>query len=106
MSTSHEHLRIEARVKDINRLTLQEALPEITERDLNRAITFVAAMRARYLKAVMQMAHPEDLASTPDHGAGLFDELAKLRQNYTEAVAALDALRHAIEQEYVDLAAI
>ena len=102
MNTSHEQLRIEARIKEINQIALREALPEVTERELNRAISFVAAVRARYLQAVLQMTHPEKLAA-PDSGSKLFDDLASLRRDYNEALAALDALRHAIDREYIDL---
>lgn len=93
-------LELEVQLREINRRTINAAIPELTPADLQPVLTLVARVRARYLHALFEIAGNagDGLPSDED-----IERLAELRRNYEELVHATQALETAIEREYLDV---
>ena len=86
-------------VRDANSTILPKMLGTVTRTDLRRAIAWVAALRADYLKAVLALARLE--SGHGDHAA--LEALSHKRIAYEEALAGVAALRHAFGQGYIEV---
>lgn len=93
----HLKQELEAFVKEANCQVLPEIMGDITRADLKRAIVWVAALRAEYLKAVLELARLQS-----GHGdRDALDALTQKRNAFEEALGGVSALRHAINQGYI-----
>lgn len=100
---AHLAMELDQVVKDANTHAIRVALGMVTRKELEASIHFVAAIRARYLMTVKELAHPEKVAGQPEERAKLFAQLRREREYYEEAVAAFNALKHALEQDYLKI---
>ena len=84
-----------------NREIIHPLIPDITRESVLPLAISVARLRALYLQAAFKMS-AENRGDTPNQQE--IDELRRHREMYEEARLAFDALIHAIERGYVDLA--
>lgn len=84
-----------------NREIIHPLIPEITRESVLPLAISVARLRAHYLQAAFAIA-ADDHGDTPSQQE--IDELRRHREMYHEARLAFEALMHAIERGYVDLA--
>lgn len=92
--------RIEHEIRQINHATIGEATGPITLADYTAVARMVSNLRARYLKAAIDLgkANPDACLSLTHT-----DELRELRIAYQEALQGFEALEHALRRGYVTL---
>lgn len=92
--------RIEHEIRQINHDTIGQVTGPITVADYKAVAHMVSNLRARYLKAAIDLgkAHT-DTALSLAHT----DELRELRIAYQEALQGFEALEHALRRGYVTL---
>ena len=89
-------------IKQINRDHIGEAAGTLGREDFAEVAGMVACLRARYLKTTLKMAKTSgDRCIDTDSAL----ELKNLRTAYEEALAAFDALEHALRRGYIDFTA-
>lgn len=97
----HLKQELEAYVKEANCQVLPNIMGKVTRADLKRAIIWVAALRAEYLKAVVDLARLQG-----GHGdREALQALTQKRLAFEEALEGVSALRHAINQDYISVQA-
>ena len=84
-----------------NREIIHPLIPDINRDSVLPLVLSVARLRGRYLQAAFDIA-AKDHGDAPDQSE--IEELRHHREMYEEARQAFDALMHAIERGYVDLA--
>jgi len=94
-------LEIEQGIRLANREVLHNKIPPINSESVLSFAVAVAKVRAEYLEAAFSFT--EKQKSEPITETEI-NELQKYRTIYEEARAAFDALKHAIEVGYIDLA--
>lgn len=99
-SSSRLILEIDKTIRELNRSVLNPAIPELTLEQLKPVIEMAAQARARYLRALLDLANVLGAASpTTDQIAQLRD----LREAYEELVNGAQALETAIQRGYLDV---
>jgi len=94
-------LEVEQGIRLANREVLHNKIPPINSESVLSFAVAVAKVRAEYLEfafAFTEKQKAEPITETE------INELQKYRKTYEEARAAFDALKHAIEVGYIDLA--
>lgn len=88
---------VEMAIRGANQEIIGHALPDLNREAFIRLAVSVARLRADYLSAVLAMdwAKPGETATR---------DLARRREVYEEARKGFEALRHAIEMGYAELA--
>lgn len=87
-------------IREINQQVINPLLPELTLAGLNPVATMVARVRARYLKALLDLAEScSDCVPAEEQ----IDELRVLREAYEEMVVGAQALETAIKRGYLDV---
>lgn len=89
--------QFEHEIVEINRRHIGEITGEIGQGDILKIGEAISICRARYLKAVLEMAKTDDA----DSGGRMADEVRKQRLLYEETMQGFAALRHALERGYV-----
>ncbi len=95
--------QLEQGVRLANQEMIHKKIPQL---DRDSALAFavsVARLRANYLEAAFKFCSPHR-GTEPDES--LVEDLRAKRQLFEEACAAYEALRHAIEVGYIDIARI
>ena len=100
---AHLAMELEQVIKEANTAAIGTATGGVTRGELQSAVHFVAALRARYLATVKHLAHPEKVAGKPEEREKLIADLKKDREAYEEARAAMMALKHALAQGYISV---
>lgn len=93
-------MELERTMRAVNREVINPALPKITIDGLRPVLTLVAAARARYLTALVQLGLGAEKDEPTEQQ---FDELSKLRREYSELTEAAKALETAIQRGYLDV---
>ena len=93
---------LEHAIKQINRDLIGEAAGTLGREDFSQVAKMVACLRARYLQTTLKMAESSGDQCIDTESAL---ELKNLRIAYEEALAAFDALEHALRRGYIDFAA-
>ena len=103
MTTQNRRLLValDAKIRDINRETINAVLPELRLSDLTPMLKMVAQARARYLHAFYEIGRSSPTGEPPK--AEDIKRLVVLRQVYQELVTATQALETAIERDYLDV---
>jgi hypothetical protein len=89
--------QFEHEIVDVNRRHIGEITGEIGKNDILKMGEAISICRARYLKAVLDMARTDDA----DLVGRLNDEVKNYRLLYEETMQGFAALRHALERGYV-----
>ena len=84
-------------IVDVNRRHIGEITGEIGKNDILKIGEAISICRARYLKAVLDMAKTDDAEQV----GRLTDEVKIQRHLYEETMQGFAALRHALERGYV-----
>ena len=95
-------LEIDKTIRELNRETINPAIPELALDDLCPVMNLVARSRAAYLKelfAVANMAEPG--LPSPEQ----IRQLRRTRETYEEMVSGAQALETAIQRGYLDVMA-
>lgn len=95
-------MELERSMRAINRDVINPAIPNLNIDDLAPVQRLVASARARYLQAFFELGAGAE-GSEPT--ASQFDELRRLRGEFTELAEAAKALETAIQRGYLDVAA-
>lgn len=95
-------MELERSIRDINREVINPQITELTLDGLRPVLCLVATARARYLKALFDLAASEDEDSTRPTDAQ-FEELRQLRGEYDELMSGAKALETAIQRGYLDV---
>ena len=92
-------LQFEQSVREINRTEINPRIPELKLADLDPVVSMVAKARARYLKALFDLASDSDEEPRPEQ----IKKLQNLQQCYETLSEAAKALEIAIERGYLDV---
>ena len=94
-------LQVEQGVRLANTEIIHQRIPHLSTESILPFAVSVARLRARYLEAAFRFSEKEhgDPLDEPE-----IDALRRTREMYEEARDAFDALLHAIERGYVDIA--
>ncbi|KRT55177.1 hypothetical protein [endosymbiont of Ridgeia piscesae] len=93
-------LEIDKTIREINRETINPAIPKLSLSDLNPVMVLVARARVVYLKELF------DIAGVVGNGLpspDQIDQLKKLRETYEELVNGAQSLEIAIQRGYLDV---
>ena len=93
-------LQFEKSVREINREEINPEISELKLADLNPLILMVAHARARYLKALFDMANA---CSSDVPSPEQMSQLKQCRETYEELVDGSKAVEIAIERGYLDV---
>lgn len=93
-------LEFERRVREVNHEVLGPLLPDVDLDALEPILRTVAEARADYVRALLARTAP---GGTPTTDAEI-EELRRLRTAYEELLAGAQAIEHAIERGYLDVA--
>ena len=85
----------------VNKEVIHERIPPITREHVMAFAVSVSRLRARYLEAAFKIT---DKNASDALGEAEISSLKRQRESYEEARASFEALTHAIERGYVDLA--
>ena len=95
-------LEIDKTIRELNRSTINPAIPELSLNDLRPVMELVARSRAAYLKELFQIAEmAEPGLPSPDQ----IKQLRRMRETYDEMVSGAQALETAIQRGYLDVMA-
>lgn len=89
--------QFEHEIVAVNRRNIGDITGEIGQGDILKIGEAISICRARYLKAVLDMAQ----TGGADPAGSLADEVRKHRLLYEETMQGFAALRHALERGYV-----
>ncbi len=89
--------QFEHQIVGVNRHHISEITGEIGKDDIIKLGEAISVCRARYLKAVLDMAKTED----DNLAMQLSEEVSNQRLIYEETMLGFAALRHALERGYV-----
>ncbi len=89
-------------VRAANRDTIRARIPELSKESIHGLAVLVGRLRASYLQLAFRMCAESGSGDEPQ--ASLIDALRARREMFEEARAAYEALRHAIERGYIDMA--
>ncbi len=89
--------QFEHQIVSVNRHHISEITGEIGKNDILKLGEAISVCRARYLKAVLDMAKTEDV----NLAMQLSEEVSNQRLIYEETMLGFAALRHALERGYV-----
>jgi len=95
-------LEAEQGIRLANREVLSKKIPPINSQSVLSFAVAVAKVRAEYLAAAFSFTSKNNDAEPIDQQA--IDDLKEHRIKYEEAREAFEALKHAIEVGYIDLA--
>lgn len=93
-------LELERSMRAVNRDVINPQIHEVTIDGLRPLLGLVAEARARYLKALLDLA---DRTPGGRPSSGQFEELAALRREYEELVSGAKALETAVQRGYLDV---
>ena len=89
--------QFEHEIVGVNQRHIGDITGEIGKADILKIGEAISICRARYLKAVLEMAKTDEA----DLGSRLTDEVKNHRLLYEETMQGFAALRHALERGYV-----
>tara|TARA_Y100000813_G_scaffold190050_1_gene165839 strand:- start:844 stop:1164 length:321 start_codon:yes stop_codon:yes gene_type:complete len=86
-------------LRDINRTTIHELVPNVSVKELTPYFQLVAKARGMYIKRLIDLAHgTENLPSDEQ-----VRELNLLRRSYDELIHGAQMIETAIERGYIDV---
>jgi len=92
---------IEQTIALANKEVIHERIPPISRESVMAFAISVSRLRARYLEAAFKIT---DKNASDPLGEAEISSMKRQRESYEEAREAFEALTHAIERGYVDLA--
>ena len=98
MTSGRLYNELEHRIQQINRTRISEAAGNVSVDDLLQVVEHVSMLRARYLAAVIKFGKSNDFPAADAQA------LRSLREAFEEAMAGYEALEHAYQRGYLELA--
>lgn len=93
-------MELERDMREVNREIINPMIRELTSDGLRPVLRLVANARARYLKALFELAAKQP-NKTPDESQ--IQQLAELRHVFEELASGAKALETAIQRGYLDV---
>ncbi|PIW27111.1 MAG: hypothetical protein COW30_11475 [Rhodospirillales bacterium CG15_BIG_FIL_POST_REV_8_21_14_020_66_15] len=88
-------------LRDINRTTIHELVPNLSVAELKPYFMLVAKARGTYIKRLVDLAHGLDHLPSDEQ----VRELSLLRRSYDELIHGAQMIETAIERGYIDVEA-